>query len=672
MSRQIPGVPTSTPAQEQEPTSPHGPIPPKPDQRGPAPHTPTGCPMSAHQADMAEQGEYHTTQQGARINNTDHSLKAGQRGPLLMQDHHFREKITHFDHERIPERAVHARGAGAHGVFKANGAATKLTTAGFLQKGVETDVFVRFSTVLGSRGSADTVRDTRGFATKFYTAEGTFDLVGNNMPIFFIQDAIKFPDLIHAGKPHADREIPQAQSAHDTFWDFVTLHTEATAHTLWNMSDRGIPRSLRMMEGFGIHTFRLINAAGETCLVKFHWKPKLGVHSMVWEEAQLTGGMDPDFHRRDLADAIEAGAYPEWDLGIQVFPDTPEETFEGIDLLDPTKFVPEELAPVQVIGTMTLNANPINYFAETEQVAFHPGHLVPGIDLTNDPLLQGRLFSYLDTQLSRLGGPNFSQLPINRPHAPVNDNFRDGMHQTAVHGGTPYNPNSVGGGCPFIAGEATLIEVPQEVAGTFTREKPASFEDHFSQATLFYRSLSPVEQFHITQAYTFELGKCYEKAIKERAVSVLAHIDSELAATVAAGLGLASPEPVEVAEVTPSPALSQVGKTWPIDGRQVGILTNADSDPAGVEKLVAELFDAGVTPLVVAERGGKLGEVDISRTYLTTRSIEFDGLIVLDTPDLPEVEILLAEAKRHFKPIVQEADVSTLTSKLMEHRLWDA
>ncbi|MEJ5998023.1 catalase [Corynebacterium sp. H130] len=660
MNHDVPGVPTSTPAQKAEPTDPRGPIPPKPDQGSPKPHTPTGCPVHANPADFGEQGAFHTTQQGARINDTDHSLKAGRRGPLLMQDHHFREKITHFDHERIPERAVHARGAGAHGVFKANGAAAKLTQAGFLAKDVETPVFVRFSTVLGSRGSADTVRDTRGFATKFYTSEGTFDLVGNNMPIFFIQDAIKFPDLIHAGKPHADREIPQAQSAHDTFWDFVTLHTEATAHTLWNMSDRGIPRSLRMMEGFGIHTFRLINDSGETCLVKFHWKPKLGVHSMVWEEAQLTGGMDPDFHRRDLADAIEAGAFPEWDLGVQVFPDTPEETFEGIDLLDPTKFVPEELAPVQIIGTMTLNANPTNYFAETEQVAFHPGHLVPGIDLTNDPLLQGRLFSYLDTQLSRLGGPNFSQLPINRPHAPVNDNFRDGMHQTAIHGGAPYNPNSLGAGCPFIAGEATLIDVPQDVSGTFTREKPASFDDHFSQATLFFESLTPVEQDHVASAYAFELGKCYEKAIKERALTVLARISPKLCSAVAAELGLKAPTSDEVAKVTPSKALSQLGKTWPIDGRTVGILT-ADGH---ADDQVAALKDAGVTPLVIAKTGGD----GINRTYSTTRSTEFDALVIVEQPDLPEVALLVEEAKRHFKPVSES--VEEVLGQLPKHRTW--
>ncbi|MFD6553839.1 catalase, partial [Streptomyces sp. NPDC058398] len=462
----MPGAPSPVPPPVEEPIEPAGPLPPKSDQRGPDTVSPTGQATGTEQEQVAQGGEFLTTAQGTRLHDTDHSLKAGARGPVLLQDHHLREKITHFDHERIPERVVHARGAAAHGVFQGYGTAGRLSKAAFLGRDVETPVFVRFSTVLGSRGSADTVRDTRGFATKFYTTEGVFDLVGNNIPVFFIQDAIKFPDVIHAGKPHPDREIPQAQSAHDTFWDFVTLHTEATHHTLWNMSDRGIPRSYRMMEGFGVHTFRFVNAEGSTTLVKFHWKPKLGVHSLVWEEAQITAGVDPDFHRRDLADAIESGAHPQWELGVQAFPDTDDQMFEGIDLLDPTKIVPEELAPVQPIGLLTLNANPSNYFAETEQVAFHVGHLVPGIDVTNDPLLQGRLFSYLDTQISRLGGPNFGQLPINRTHAPVNDMLRDGMHQTAVHRGVaPYRPNSLDGGCPFLAGEdsGAYIEVAEQV-----------------------------------------------------------------------------------------------------------------------------------------------------------------------------------------------------------------
>ena len=517
----IPGTPGSGSPSLAEPTKPVEPLPPKPDQAGPEPRTATGALTDASPTDVGPQGRFLTTSQGARLRDTDHSLKAGERGPTLLQDHHLREKITHFDHERIPERVVHARGTGAHGVFVGYGNARPVSKAGFLAKNVETPVFVRFSTVLGSRGSADTVRDTRGFATKFYTDEGTFDLVGNNMPVFFIQDGIKFPDVIHAGKPHPDREIPQAQSAHDTFWDFVSLHTEAQHHTMWNMSDRGIPRSYRTMEGFGVHTFRCVNAAGETSLVKFHWKPKLGVHALTWEEAQLIGGMDPDFHRRDLYDAIEAGAYPQWELGVQVFEDVPEETFDGIDLLDPTKLVPEELAPVQPIGLLTLTHNPTNFFAETEQVAFHLGNLVPGIDVTNDPLLQARLFSYVDTQLTRLGGPNFHQIPINRPHAPVNDMLRDGFHQDAVHGGVaPYQPNSLDGGCPFMAGgpkDGAFIDVPAHVAESVkTRESPASFDDHYSQTRQFWLSMTPVEQEHIVLAYTFELAKCFEQAIKER------------------------------------------------------------------------------------------------------------------------------------------------------------
>ena len=415
-----------------------------------------------------QQGAFLTTSQGARLRDTDHSLKAGERGPTLLQDHHLREKITHFDHERIPERVVHARGAGAHGVFVGYGTARTVTKAGFLAEDVETPVFVRFSTVLGSRGSADTVRDTRGFATKFYTDEGTFDLVGNNIPVFFIQDGIKFPDIIHAGKPHPDREIPQAQSAHDTFWDFVSLHTEAQHHTMWNMSDRGIPRSYRTMEGFGVHTFRCVNADGETSLVKFHWKPRA-------RRALPDLGGGAAARRRSTRTSTAATCrrhrvrrLPAWELGIQVFPDTPDQTFEGIDLLDPTKIVPEELAPVQPIGLLTLSGNPTNFFAETEQVAFHVGNLVPGIDVTDDPLLQARLFSYVDTQLTRLGGPNFSQIPINRPHAPVNDMLRDGFHQHAVHAGVaPYRPNSLDGGCPFHAGGATtapFVDVPVAVA----------------------------------------------------------------------------------------------------------------------------------------------------------------------------------------------------------------
>ncbi|MFF7076550.1 catalase [Streptomyces lavendulae] len=664
-----------------EPTEPRGPLPPGQDQAGPDTLSPTGQPTGAPQAAVAQGGAYLTTAQGARLHDSDHSLKAGPRGPVLLQDHHLREKITHFDHERIPERVVHARGAAAHGTFQSYGTAGKVTKAAFLAKGAETPVFVRFSTVLGSRGSADTVRDTRGFATKFYTGEGTFDLVGNNIPVFFIQDAIKFPDVIHAGKPHPDREIPQAQSAHDTFWDFVSLHTEATHHTIWNMSDRAIPRSFRMMEGFGIHTFRLVNAKGATTLVKFHWKPKLGVHSLVWEEAQITSGTDPDFHRRDLADAIEAGAYPQWELGIQTFPDTPEQTFEGIDLLDPTKIVPEELAPVRAIGLMTLNANPANYFAETEQVAFHPGHLVPGIDVTDDPLLAGRLFSYLDTQISRLGGPNFAQIPVNRPHAPVNDMLRDGMHQSAVHTGVaPYRPNSLDGGCPFLAGTDTgaFIEVPLELPATRkVRDAPASFADHFTQPRLFWLSMTPVEREHIIAAYTFELSKCQQQAVKERTLAVLANIDPRLCAEVATGLGLPAPAATEpLVDTEPSPALSQLGRTWPVDGRVIGIIADPTCDLKGVRAVRNTVLNSGMVPLVIAPTGGTLGPkrnpVPVQRTFATVRSTEFDALLLAGTPQAaadaqgardakagapepgspdPRVLMLVSEAYRHGKAI---------------------
>lgn len=726
---ELPGAPSSSPPSVAEPVDPHPPLPPKPDQAAPRTVTATGRETGAAATARSQDGAYLTTAQGARLPDSDHSLKAGPRGPVLLQDHHLREKITHFDHERIPERVVHARGAAAHGVFRGYGTAAPVCRAAFLADGVETPVFVRFSTVLGSRGSADTVRDTRGFATKFYTSEGVFDLVGNNIPVFFIQDAIKFPDVVHAAKPHPDREIPQAQSAHDTFWDFVTLHTEATHHTLWNMSDRGIPRSFRTMEGFGIHTFRLVNADGASTLAKWHWKPKLGVHSLVWEEAQLIAGTDPDFHRRDLADAIEAGAFPQWELGIQTFPDTPGQTFEGIDLLDPTKIVPEELAPVRPVGLLTLNANPTNFFAETEQVAFHPGHLVPGIDITDDPLLSGRLFSYLDTQITRLGGPNFAQIPVNRTHAPVNDMLRDGFHQHAVHSGVaPYKPNSLDGGCPFFAGagEHAFIEYPTPVAGAEkVREAPASFADHFSQPRLFWASMSPAEREHIIAAYTFELGKCYEQAIKERALQVLAEIDAHLCAQVAAGLGLPAPEPTEPFEpARPSPALSQLGRPWPVDGRVVGLV--AGSDRGSLAAVRRAVLDAGLVPLVIASAGGELrtggdGEaVAVQRTFDTARSVEFDALVLVGAPGPvegahasrdakagnplpasspvdPRLVLMLTEAYRHSKPLVavaggqsalQAAGIATnapgvlagvgpdeavqpLVELLAVHRVWD-
>jgi catalase len=642
------------------------PTPRKPDQTAPRPASATGAtggPSPVVGDPRAQSGDYLTTAQGLRLPDTDHSLKAGPRGPTLLEDFHLREKITHFDHERIPERVVHARGAAAHGVFESYGTAKAVTKAAFLgKKGTKTEVFTRFSTVLGSRGSADTVRDTRGFAVKFYTEEGNFDLVGNNMPVFFIQDGIKFPDVIHAAKPHPDREIPQAQSAHDTFWDFVSLHTEATHHVFWNMSDRGIPRSYRTMEGFGVHTFRLVNAKGETSLVKFHWKPVAGVHSLVWEEAQIAAGCDPDFHRRDMADGIEAGAFLEYELGIQVMPDDGTDTFEGIDLLDPTKMVPEELAPVRLIGKLTLNRNPTNYFAETEQVAFHTGHLVPGIEVTNDPLMQARLFSYLDTQLTRLGGPNFSQLPINRPHCPVNDMLRDGLHQSAIHTGVaPYHPNSIDGDQPLLADEehGGYVETPRLVEGPAVRAQPASFEDHFSQPAMFYQSLTTLEKAHVVEAFTFELGKVYEKAIKERELRVLANVDTDLCEQVAAGLGLPAPTGTPPTNVTVSTALTQIlAEPGPVDGRKVGIIADAGSDLAGIAKLIKSLATQKVTALVVGPVGGELKagrrKVTVDRTLLTTRSIEFDALVVAagttPTGDI-KLTVLLQEAFRHCKTI---------------------
>ncbi|WP_446221926.1 catalase [Nocardia sp. IBHARD005] len=691
---------------DEDPGTPCEQAGPAPDQQGPALRGPTGAPIPGDASLRAQQGPRLTTPQGAGVADTDHALKAGQRGPTLLQDFHLREKITHFDHERIPERVVHARGTAAHGVFVANGAAASLTRAKFLAADARTPVFVRFSTVLGSRGSADTVRDTRGFAVKFYTDEGVYDLVGNNIPVFFIQEAIKFPDVIHAGKPEPDREIPQAQSAHDTFWDFVTLHTEATAHTFWNMSDRALPRSLRMMEGFGIHTFRLVAGDGTTSLVKFHWKPRLGVHSMLWEECQLTAGFDPDFHRRDLADTIAAGVPPEWDFGVQVFPDTPDHLFEGIDLLDPTKIVPEELAPVRTIGTLRLTANPENFFAETEQVAFCPTHLVPGIEVTDDPLLQGRLFSYLDTQISRLGGPNFTQLPINTPHAGVNDLSRDGMHQGAVHPGVAaYKPNSLGGGCPYAAGFAAdaYVESPTPIPPPTAKLRTSadsagsvSFADHYSQPRMFYRSLTTGEQRNLADAFSFELGKCLSETIQKRGLQMLVNVDDGLADYVAGQLGLDKPTPnSECVELAPSPALSQRHGSFPVDGRTVAVLVDDTTSADAVQAVSTALDEAKVRPMVVAARGGVIDGVPVARTFATMRSVEFDGALLLAAPDDPTVNLLVEEMWRHGKAIaavgtgvsvlqrndidpdlpgITVADSGAATSGLLtdlgEHRAW--
>ncbi|EUA04402.1 catalase family protein [Mycobacterium kansasii 824] len=487
---------------------------------------------------------YLTTQQGVRVDHTDDALTAGERGPTLLEDFHAREKITHFDHERIPERVVHARGAGAYGYFEPyDDWLAEYTAAKFLTTpGKQTPVFVRFSTVVGSRGSADTVRDVRGFATKFYTDQGNYDLVGNNFPVFFIQDGIKFPDLVHAVKPEPHNEIPQAQSAHDTLWDFVSLQPETLHTIMWLMSDRALPRSYRMMEGFGVHTFRLVNADGQGTFVKFHWKPRLGVHSLVWEECQKVAGKDPDFNRRDLWEAIEAGQYPEWEFGVQLVPESDEFNF-GFDLLDATKIIPEEQVPVRPVGKMVLNRNPDNFFAETEQVAFHTANVVPGIDFTNDPLLQFRNFSYLDTQLIRLGGPNFAQLPVNRPVAEVHNNQRDGYGQhTIPRGRSSYYNNSLGGGCPALADDNVFRHYTQKVDGHKIRQRAESFQDHYSQARMFWKSMSAVEAKHIVAAYAFELGKVETPEIRSRVVDQLNRVDHDLATRVAGELGLPAPE----------------------------------------------------------------------------------------------------------------------------------
>jgi catalase len=622
-----------------------------------------------------------TTNQGLPIADDQNSLRAGERGPSLLEDFILREKLTHFDHERIPERVVHARGSGAHGYFELYEPLGEYTRAGFLNDTKKkTPVFVRFSTVGGSRGSADTARDVRGFAVKFYTDEGNYDLVGNNMPVFFIQDAIKFPDFVHAVKPEPANEMPQASSAHDTFYDFVSLTPEATHMVLWLMSDRAIPKSLRTMEGFGVHTYRFVNAQGESTYVKFHWKPVLGAHSLVWNESQKLMGFDADFHRRDLWEAIEQGNFPEFELGVQLFDDAQADAFD-FDILDPTKLVPEELVPVRIVGKMTLNQNPNNFFAETEQVAFCVSHVVPGIDFTNDPLLQGRIFSYLDTQLSRLGGPNFHQIPINRPRCPFHNGQSDGMHQMGIPvNQTSYEPNSIDGGWPKEkpvekGGFASYLETLQ---GDKRRVRAESFKDHFSQAKLFYNSQSPVEQTHIAQAFAFELAKVTRPEIRTRFLSVLANVDTDLVATIAAKLGMKAPAPAAGGaagaargngakkQLDRSPLLSlhnpAVGKPG-TKTRKVAILAADGIDGAAIAAMKAALAAAGATGLVLAPHLGTLkaaggASVAVDHTIETMPSVAFDAVFVPGgaegigrlTADGDAVHFV-AEAYRHCKAV---------------------
>jgi catalase len=643
--------------------------------------------LAQHTTDASEQPL--TTNQGVKISDNQNSLKAGTRGPTLLEDFIMREKITHFDHERIPERIVHARGAAAHGYFELTESLKEFTKAKFLTEvGVKTPVFLRFSTVAGSRGSTDLARDVRGFAVKFYTEEGNYDLVGNNIPVFFIQDAIKFPDLIHSVKPEPNNEIPQAASAHDTFWDFISLMPEAMHMIMWVMSDRAIPRSYRMMEGFGIHTFRFINDEGVSTFVKFHFKPRLGVHSVAWNEAQKISGFDADFHRRDLFEAIESGAFAEWDFGVQLIPEEDEHKFD-FDLLDATKIVPEELVPVKIVGKLVLNRNPDNYFAETEQVAFLPSNIVPGIDFSNDPLLQGRLHSYLDTQISRLGGPNFHEIPINRPVAPVHNNQRDSQfRQTINKGRVAYEPNTLGGGCPYQAmwKDGGFASHQEKIDGNKIRTRSESFRDHFTQAALFFNSQSEAEQQHIVDALSFELGKVEIAAIRERMVYILNHIDETLASKVADNLGIdipakldlpmnmsypadANPDdyqplPKKDAVVKKSEALSMANTVKDtIKTRQIAFLVADGFDAGDVKTMKNALEKQGAQAKIIGLKSKSVkdsdgNEMKVDHALRTTSSVLWDAVYVpggeqssATLADEPEAIEFINEAFRHCKAI---------------------
>jgi catalase len=645
--------------------------------------------------------QFMTTDQGVRINDDNNTLKAGGRGPSLLEDFIMREKITHFDHERIPERIVHARGSAAHGYFQVYKSMEKYTKAGFLQDpSIQTPVFTRISTVAGFRGSTDLARDVRGFSVKFYTQEGNYDLVGNNMPVFFIQDAMKFPDLIHAVKPEPNNEMPQAASAHDTFWDFISLMPESMHMVMWIMSDRAIPRSLRMMEGFGVHTFRFINNKNESHFVKFHWKPLLGTHCVAWDEAQKISGKNSDFHRQDLWEAIESGNFPEWELGVQIIPESNEFNF-SYDLLDPTKLIPEEEVPVMKIGKMVLNRNPDNFFAETEQVAFHPGHLVPGIDFSNDPLLQGRLFSYTDTQLSRLGTPNFHELPINRTIAPMHNNQRDGhMRQEINTGRVSYQPNSLGGGCPFQAkmDQGGFVSFNERVDAHKVRERSESFSDHFSQATLFYNSQTDVEKNHIIKSLRFELGKVETETIRVRMVNLLSQVDKTLAEKVAIGLGItvhkpeipmnkgvgadADPlkhEPKSVKQKTKSSdALSMIKNptvTDSIKTKQIAFICADGAHNPSIVSYKNALEKKGAVVKIIAPNLGFLKLEDgkklkVDQSLLIASSVLFDAVFIPSGKGIntlkgnKEVSEFITDAFKHCKVIGGEDEGATLIQSI--------
>lgn len=633
---------------------------------------PTNGPLDRVRVDSS--GQMLTTNQGVAVSDNQNSLKAGLRGPSLLEDFVLREKITHFDHERIPERVVHARGSGAHGYFECYKPLSQYTRASiFAEQSKRTPVFVRFSTVAGERGSADTVRDVRGFAVKFYTDEGNWDLIGNNMPVFFIQDAMKFPDVIHAVKPEPHHAMPQASSAHDTFWDFVSLMPESMHMQMWVMSDRAIPRSYRMMQGFGVHTFRFVNAAGASTFVKFHWNPACGTHSLDWDEAVKISGADADFHRRDLWEAIEAGAFPEYELGVQLFTEEQAERF-SFDVLDSTKLIPEELVPLVPVGRLVLNRNPDNFFAETEQVAFCTAHVVPGIDFSNDPLLAGRIHSYVDTQITRLGGPNFHEIPINAPIAQVHNNQRDGLHRQAIHRGrAAYEPNSLGGGCPFQAGAQGFVSFPEPVREHKVRGKPERFAEHYTQATLFWNSQTPIEKAHLIRAFRFELTRVQTPAIRERVVSMLANVAADLAQAVAIGLGIEVPKPMPMVvpkvskpEVIASTPLSLLAR--PGDGsvktRRIAILIADGVDFPSLAALHTTLSGAGAVPRFVGPRLGRFiaregAALDVEVTMEAAPSVLFDALVIPDGSAAVEALVreghaieFLKDTYRHCKPIL--------------------
>jgi len=590
-----------------------------------------------------------TTNQGLPISDNQNSLKANPSGPTLLEDFILREKITHFDHERIPERVVHARGTGAHGFFELTKSLENYTTAKVLTEvGEQTRVFTRISTVAGGSGSVDTPRDVRGFAVKFYTNEGNWDLVGNNIPVFFIQDAIKFPDLVHAVKMEPDRGFPQAASAHDTFWDFISLTPESMHMVMWIMSDRTLPRSLRMIEGFGIHSFRLINAAGESTFVKFHWRPKLGLQSTLWDEAVKIAGADPDFHRRDLFDAISAGDFPEWELAVQLFTQLQADALP-FDHLDPTKLIPEEWVPLQVIGRMVLNRWPDNFFAETEQVAFCPSHVVPGIDFSNDPLLQGRLFSYQDTQLSRLGSPNFHQIPVNAPQCPFANHQRDGhMQMEQPAGRVAYEPNSLAAESPREQPEIGFHSAALDETGVKGRIRAESFADHYSQARQFYLSQSAFEQAHLASALVFELSKVEHPHIRAAMVGHLRHIEEMLALRVANGLGmneLPQPPAVTIAaqDMDLSPALQLIGKMKDtLEGRAIGVLIADGSDAQNIEAVKQAVIAAGAKVKIIAPKIGEAKLADgsllkVDGQLAGTPSVLFDAVAIILSVDAAEL-----------------------------------